>query len=469
MQDGMGETKERKHYPLWAIRLMAVCVLFLGAGIGYFVYDSQVDTDSRFPFRLGLDLAGGTHLVYRADTADIPQADVEESMEALRQVIERRVNSRDVAGVAGVLDPAVQVSKTGALSEVEEWRLIVELPGITDVEEAKALIGNTPVLEFKLVAPAYEAAVRAVQNGVLDAIPDEGYLVTGLTGRFLERAQLQFGQGGQGSLQNEPVVLVDFNSEGADLFANITREHTGEYLAIFLDGIPVQLPIIREEITGGTAVISGNYTPDEAREVVRNLNLGALPVPIEPISTQSIGASLGAETLSKGVSAGILGLVAVLLFMLFWYRLPGLIASISLFVYVAAVLAIFKLIPVTLTAAGLAGFILSVGMAVDANVLIFERMKEELRKGKATREAVREGFARAWPSIRDGNVSSLITAVIIFYAGTFLTKGFAVTLSIGILVSMLSAITITRTLLLTFGSGEQRGLLKFLYGQGFKL
>jgi len=452
---------------MWAVRLMAVLVLILGVSAGYFLYNSETAPDSRFPFRLGLDLAGGTHLVYRADTSQVPIAEVEESMEALRAVIERRVNSRDIAGVAGVLDPAVQISKSNALSDVDEWRLIVELPGVTDINEAKQLIGNTPVLEFKIVDTAYNGQVSAVAGGVYNAIPAEGYLFTGLTGRFLERATLQFGQG-SGGLQNEPVVLVEFNAEGADLFAEVTREHTGEYLAIFLDGIPVQVPIIREEISGGTAVISGSYQPEEAREVVRNLNLGALPVPIEPISTQSIGASLGSETLERGVIAGLFGLLAVVIFMVLWYRLPGLIAVFSLSVYVIIVLSIFKLIPVTLTAAGLAGFVLSIGMAVDANVLIFERMKEELRKGKATRDAVREGFTRAWPSIRDGNVSSLITAVIIFYAGTFLTKGFAVTLTIGILVSMFSAITITRTLLIALGSAEQTGIRKFLYNQGIR-
>lgn len=459
--------RETKGYSTGVIRVMAVGVLAIGFAIGFFLFSTETHEDSSFPFRLGLDLAGGTHLVYQADTSGVPSGETEEAMEALRNVIERRVNSRDVAGVAGVLDPSVQISHSLTQSDEEDWRLIVELPGVTDVNEAKALIGDTPLLEFKLVADEYYGDVQAVAFGDFEAIPEDGYIDTGLTGRFLNKANLEFGQG-NGRLSNEPVVVLSFTKEGADLFAQITREHTGEILAIFLDGVPIQLPVIREEITGGSAVISGSYTPDEAREVVRNLNLGALPVPIEPISTQSIGASLGSETLRDGVYAGIVGLVLVAGFMVLWYRLPGLVAVLSLAFYVAAVLAIFKLIPVTLTSAGIAGFILSLGMAVDANVLIFERMKEELQKGKATRDAVREGFARAWLSIRDGNVSSLLTAIIIFYAGTFLTKGFAVTLAIGILVSMISAITITRTLLLALGSGEQKGLLKFLYGTGIK-
>jgi len=286
------EGESPKKSSMLLMRIFVALTLLVGVGIGYFVYDSQTSEDSRFPFRLGLDLAGGTHLVYRADTSEILPEDVEESMRALREVIERRVNSRDIAGVAGVLDPAVQVSKTGVLSEVDEWRLIVELPGVTDVEEAKALIGKTPLLEFKLVVGEYKDAVSSVENITL---PEEGYVATELTGRFLERARLDFGQGGQGGLANEPVVVLQFNKVGADLFAEITREHVGDILAIFLDGVPVELPVIREEIPGGTAVITGNFTPDEAREVVRNLNpldkksiLGGPPV----FSASALSASI---------------------------------------------------------------------------------------------------------------------------------------------------------------------------------
>jgi protein-export membrane protein SecD len=462
------QVESSKTVPIWVMRLFALFMLVVGAVLGYFVYYSETTDSSRFGFRLGLDLSGGTHLVYRADTTEISSTEVEEAMEALRSIIERRVNSRDVAGAIGVFDPAVQVSRPGAISEDNSWRLIVELPGVTDVDEAKAIIGSTPTLEFKLVDPQYESTVSEVLGGDFEAIPSDGYIATGLTGRFLQGSELQFGQGSGGGLSNEPIVVLEFNSEGAALFAEITREHTGEVLAIFLDGVPIELPVIREEIPNGTAVISGNFTPDEAREAVRNLNLGALPVPITPLSTQSIGASLGEETLSQGISAALWGFVAVALFMIIWYRLPGLISVLALSVYVAAVLVVFKLLAVTLTAAGIAGFILSIGMAVDANVLIFERMKEELKRGKVVREAVRDGFSRAWPSIRDGNLSSLITAVVIFYAGTFLTKGFAVTLVIGILISMISAITITRTLLLALGSTENKGVIKSLYGQGIR-
>jgi protein-export membrane protein SecD len=454
---------------MWKVRLAALTILIAGIGVGYFVFDSEVTQGSRFPFKLGLDLAGGTHLVYRADSSELPGEEVADAMSALRRVIERRVNSRDIAGVAGVLDPVVQTEKSSQLSGVAEERLIVELPGVTDTAAAVALIGKTPLLEFKLVAEAFETQVSLVTLGDPNVIPNEGYIPTGLTGRQLKGAQLEFSQNQIGGLSNEPTVRVDFNDEGAQLFARITRENVGNYLAIFLDGVPISIPVIQSEITGGSAIITGSFTPEEARNLARDLDFGALPIPIELISTQTIGASLGAEALTRGALAGMYGLGAVALFMVLWYRLPGLFAVLSLAVYVAVVLAIFKLIPVTLTAAGVAGFILSVGMAVDANVLIFERMKEELRSGKTVRDAVTIGFSRAWLSIRDGNISGLITAVVIFYAGTFLTRGFAVTLAIGIIVSMLSAITFTRALLLSTGGIKQSGLTCFLFGSGIRI
>lgn len=464
----VGPPKAAQH--MWVARLVAILFVLFGIAVGYFIYTSEVNPDSRFPFRLGLDLAGGAHLVYRADVSEIEPQEIGEALEALRGVIERRVNSRDIAGVTGVLDPSVQISESGVLSGAKEYRLIVELPGITDVERAKELIGVTPLLEFKLVKTEFETLVTAVAAGEYAAIPPEGYTKTGLTGRYLENAQLQFGQGqGGGGLANQPIVQLEFNEEGAVRFATITREHVGEVLAIFLDGNPIQLPVIREEIPDGTAIITGSYTPAEAREVVRNLNLGALPVPIESISTQTIGASLGSETLSRGVYAGFFGLLAVAIFMVLWYRLPGFMATVALVIYVVLNLAIYKLIPVTITAAGLAGFILTVGMAVDANILIFERMREELEKGKSLKDAAREGFSRAWLAIRDGNVACIITAVIIFYAGTFLTRGFAITLIIGTLVSMVTAISITRSLLLSLGTGFGSKVIRMLYGQGFRL
>jgi preprotein translocase subunit SecD len=466
---------------MWKIRLGALLIMLVGIGIGHFVYDSQVNPDSRFPFKLGLDLSGGSHLVYRADTSKLAPGDVNQSIEALRDVIERRVN------LFGVSEPIVQSEKSSLFSGVEEQRLIVELPGVTDLNEAIRLIGETPVLEFRIENSSFadaatreamfaqlEAAIAAKERG--EAIDFSQFefltgeqtlsLPTELTGRYLASSQLQFGNAYAGQLSNEPIVVLNFNSEGGALFAQITKENVGKRLAIFLDGEPISVPSIREEIPGGSATISGGFTPDEAKLLVRNLNFGALPVPIELIGTESVGASLGQEAVNDGVFAGIIGFALVAGFMLLWYRLPGLVAGVSLSLYVLLMLALFKLIPVTLTAAGIAGFILSVGMAVDANVLIFERTKEELKSGKDTREAVSVGFNRAWLSIRDSNFTSIMSAVILFWLGTSVVKGFALVFGIGVLVSMLTAITVSRTFLFALGNYQFKGLARFLFGTG---
>lgn len=432
------------------IRIIALLILIAGITVGYFVYSSE-KTDSVFSFKYGLDLVGGTHLVYKADTSNVLPEEVDQSMEALRDVIERRVN------LFGVSEPSVQVEKSGIFAVNEEERLIVELPGITNVDEAVELIGQTPLLEFKLV----KTTDTQIEYG--DTLPIDYYVETGLTGRFVERAQLEFGTGGT-HISNEPVILLSFNKEGEDIFAEMTKNNIGNQLAIFLDGVVISSPVIREEITGGQATISGNFNPEEARELVRNLNFGALPLPIELLSTQSVGASLGRNALDRGVFAGSIGFLAVIIFLILWYRVPGILSTISLLIYISIMFALFKLVPVTLTSAGIAGFILSVGMAVDANILIFERMKEELKIGKSIPESVENGFKRAWLPIRDGNISSIITAVILFWFGTSIVEGFALTFGIGVLVSMLTAITITRTLLRSFGNLENRKLVKILFG-----
>jgi len=459
------------------IRFIAILLLLAGISIGYFGYASETQSDgvlSRFSFKLGLDLAGGTHLIYRADVSHIDTSEVGDAMEALRDVIERRVN------LFGVTEPVVQVETTaGIISATKENRLIVELPGVTDIDQAVAMIGQTPFLEFKIERPDDDPEKQAFQEALerIAAVQEEGgvidpaflpsitdlYLPTELTGRFLERATLGFD-----NLSGEPLILLDFNKEGNELFAEITRENIGKVLAIYLDGAPISVPVIREEIRGGRAEISGGFTPQEAKRLVGRLNSGALPVPIELLGSQTIGASLGEEAKTQGVKAGIIGLFAVAVFMLVWYRLPGLVAVISLGIYIALMLALFKLIPVTLTAAGIAGFILSIGMAVDANVLIFERMKEELREGKNLREAVSDGFSRAWLAIRDSNISSIITAVILFWFGTSLVEGFALVFGIGVLVSMLTAISVTRTLLLAISSERAEGFVRVLFGTGIR-
>ncbi len=425
-------------------RIAALIVLLVGFALGWFVATSNTD-EARFPFRLGLDLAGGTHLVYQADTSGVPEGEVRDAMSSLREVVERRTN------LFGVSEPVVQTEETFS----GEHRLVVELPGVTDLDEAVRVIGETPLLEFQIQTLAEDGTVS--------------YTPTGLSGAQVSRAQLQFGQASSGSVASEPLVLLYFNQEGADLFEKITRENVGSVLGIFLDGSPISLPVINEPIPGGTATISGNFAPEEARDLVRNLNFGALPLPIELISSAAIGPSLGAETLNAGVLAGLIGFALVALFMVLWYRVPGLVAVLALTMYAGIVLSLFKLIPVTLTAAGIAAFILSVGMAVDANVLIFERMKEELKAGKSLDDAIREGFSRAWPSIRDSNLSSLISAFVLFWFGTTLIKGFALVFMIGVISSMISAITISRTLLVALAFDWTRSRAKFLFGSGIKM
>lgn len=444
-------------------RIAAGIILIFGALLGFFVFQSEVKEDGSLPpIKYGLDLAGGTHLVYQADVSQLERSEISPAMEALRNVIERRVNA------FGVSEPLVQVEEGGFGGETK-YRLIVELPGVKDVEEAKAAIGETPVLEFKLLKEGATLPPPGATTTV-GTSTDERFEDTGLTGRYLQDAQMQFGQG-QG-LSNEPIVLVEFNAEGAELFAEITRNNVGRNLAIFLDGEMISAPVLREEITGGTAQISGNFSPEEAKRLERDLDLGALPVPIELVTQQTIGSTLGEETKDAGTKAGIIGLLAVGLFMLLWYRVPGIVAVTALAIYLFIMLAIFKLVPVVLTSAGIAGFILSIGMAVDANVLIFERMKEELRdesaSEKSMQKSIEDGFSRAWPSIRDANISSLITAVILFYiVGTALTKGFAVTFGIGVLISMITAISISRTLLLAFAGEEYTSTKRLLFGSGF--
>lgn len=451
-------------------RFLAILLIILGLVLGYFVYLSEVDHDSRLyrPFHLGLDLSGGTHLVYQADQMVLSESeDVGEAMASLREVIERRVN------VFGVSEPLVQVEQSGFGGEAEH-RLIVELPGVTDVDEALRIIDQTPQLEFRLENPEgiSDEALAQLSGDVASSTVELGvdlndlFVETGLTGRLVERAQVDFGGSAPGQGVTGPGVLVEFNNEGTELLEQITRENIGKSLAIFLDGELKSAPIIRDEIPNGQAIITGDFSIEEAKTLVRDLNLGALPVPIELVSTQTIGATLGEKVLADGIRAGVIGLLIVSIFMILWYRLPGLVAVLTLAFYVVLMLALFKLIPVTLTAAGIAGFILSIGIAVDANVLIFERVKEEMRGGKRVSEAITGGFARAWPSIRDSNLSSIISAIILFWFGTSLIKGFALTFGLGVVVSMFTAIVATRTFLLALGVEHKKPLIMFLFGSG---
>lgn len=458
-------------------RILAVAIIIFGALASYFVYISETSEGHAWyrPFKLGLDLSGGTHLVYKADVSDVAEGSVSEAMTALKEVIERRIN------VFGVSEPLIQVEQVGLGSNAHH-KLIVELPGVTDVNEALAIIDKTPILEFKLEKvnrPSDEEITKQIESiqksdattsvELVNSLTDALYENSGLSGKYLEKAQVVFASAGQPGAPQGPSILIQFNEEGAKLMAQITRDNTGKVLAIFLDGELLSAPVIQGEITNGEAQITGQFTIEEARELTGNLNLGALPVPIQLDSTQTIGPTLGQNVLNQGVYAGLIGFLILAAYMIFWYRLPGLVSVISLVFYIVIMLLLFKLIPITITAAGIAGFILSVGIAVDANILIFERMKEELKSGKNLHEAIVEGFSRAWLPIRDSNLSGVISAVVLFWFGTSMIKGFALTLLIGILVSMFSAITLTRTMLVALGLRHKSRLINFLFGNGLKL
>jgi preprotein translocase subunit SecD len=446
-------------------RVFAVLIVIIALFIGYFIYNSEKG-NGRFAFKYGLDLSGGTQLIYRADTSKINPADINKSMDVLRSTIERRVN------LFGVSEPVVQIEKGGAFSSQQDQnRLIVELPGVTNVDEALKAIGKTPLLEFKLLTKD-QKMLDALQKAKTEADTkffienaDKIYIPTGITGGQLKRASLVFGQA-QGV--TGPTVTLEFNSEGTDLFAKVTRENVGNVLAIFLDGQIISSPVIRQEITGGTAQIDGNFTADEGKQLVNNLNFGALPLPIEILSTQTIGASLGENTLATGLKALILAMICVSIFMTLYYRLPGLIASVALSSYLVVMLALFKLIPVVLTAPGIAGFILTIGMSVDGNVLIFERMREELNAKRNLKDAIHEGFKRAWPSIRDGHISSILAAVILYwFSGTSLIKGFALVFALGVLASLLSSVVVSRTFMFAVAHEKLGKLGRFFYSKGF--
>lgn len=544
------QTKLSIRQKLW---LKAIFIVFLFLFFGGIVYPvlpvgvpGKAWFDSFVP-KLGLDLQGGAHLVFEADTSQIQSEDKASAVEGVRDVIERRVNT------FGIAEPLIQTNKEG-----DNYRVIVELAGVFDISEAIKQIGETPLLEFKEQNPSFtgEIELTVEQQQVLDQfnsqardkawevlnklnagedfvqlakensqdpgskdqggnlgfvkrgvlIPefenvifdqladgeiaptpvesqfgfhiiqklsekgfgdtrevesrhiliakisaqdlftaDDQWLNTQLSGKHLERAQLVFNQN-----TNTPEISLRFNAEGKELFAEITKKNLNLPVAIFLDGQPISIPTVQTEITEGEAIISGDFTISEAKLLAQRLNAGALPVPINLVTQQTVGPTLGAKSIQQSIFAGIIGIIAIVVFMLLYYRLLGLFAAISLSVYGVIVFGLFQFIPVTLTLAGIAGFILSLGMAVDANVLIFERIKEELRRGEPLDLALTDGFKRAWPAIRDSNLSTLITTAILFWFGTSVIKGFALTLSIGVVISMFSAIFITKTLLEIF-------------------
>lgn len=459
-------TEIKKHLSQRRARTLAAIFLLAGLLLGSFAAPGRAESilqkvgitvdpliylKTKFPYRFGLDVQGGTHLVYDADLKNIESASHASSMEAVRDVIERRVN------LFGVSEPQILVEKSGS-----QWRLIVELAGIKDVNSAIKLIGETPFLEFKEERTQEEKAeITEAQKKGERMEEDAAFKPTALTGRYIKKSSLTFDR-----TTYQPQISLEMTEEGGKIFAELTKRNIGKQLAIYLDGAPISAPVVREEISGGAAQITGQFTPQAAKELVGRLNAGALPVPINLVAQQTVQASLGQESLNRSLYAGVIGFLAVALFMVLWYRLPGVIAVLALLLYVAISLSVFKLIPVTLTIAGVAGLILSIGMAVDANILIFERMKEELRHGRTVEDAIHEGFGRAWTSIRDSNVSSLITSTILYWLGTSVVKGFALTLGIGIIISMFSAISVTRTLLFAVTT-KSLGRLRNLFASGF--
>lgn len=529
-------------------------------GVGWL--DSASD---KLKINLGLDLQGGAHLVYEADVSRVEQGKEGEALDGIQDVIKKRIDAY------GVSEPVVQTSKVGG-----SHRLIVELPGVDDIQEAKNMIDKTPILEFKErndeaelseeekeqisqqrteaekeaselfekvkagedfaelakehsedpgsaqkggdlgfikkgdMLESFEEAVfseelekgevypelvessfgyhiikktdEKEENGermvkashILFRAPNQEQILqqkkaqfirTGLTGQHLKESSVRFNQ-----QTGRPEVGLKFNDEGKELFKEITERNQDKQVAIFLDGSIISAPTVQAVIRNGEAVINGQFTLEEAKQLAQRLNAGALPVPIKLVSQQSVGPTLGKISLEKSLIAGLYGLIAVGVFMILYYRLLGVISVVALVIYTALMVSIFKLssltpMAITLTLSGIAGFILSVGMAVDANILIFERVKEEIRKGKSLRVSAEEGFKRAWSSIRDGNTSTILTAVILMIMGTGFIKGFAITLMIGILFSMFTAIVVTR-LILQFILVERMEKYKWLFVPG---
>ena len=374
------------------------------------------------PIPLGLDLVGGSRIVLEAQTTETISTITQDMMDGLKSALENRVNA------LGVSETSVQ--------QMGERRLLIEIPNISDPKLAREFLGETAELEFK--------------KPVLDEDGNpKGWEVSGLSGDDLNKAAVGTDAAGHW------LITLEFNGKGANKFAKLTREFKGYPIAIYFNGESISEPVVQQEITGGQAQITGTFTHDEAKKIVDLLNAGALPVPAKIMEENTVGPTLGADSLHKSMVAGIIGLCAVILFMIVWYRVPGLIATVALLVYASIVFAIFKLVPVTLTLAGIAGFILSIGMAVDANILIFERTKEELKAGRTLFTAINSGFDRAFTSIFDSNMSTVIICLILYFAGSNIVKGFALTLVIGVLVSMFSAITVTKNLMhLIFGTGQ---------------
>lgn len=382
-----------------------------------------------FELKLGLDLVGGSHFVYQANTEGLSASEKERALAGLSEVVSQRIN------LFGVSEANVQLA-----SFEGKDRLIVELPGVTDPEQAKDLIGKTAQLMFAQLATVETAEGEE---------PTETLLPTDLTGADVANAQVAFSQ-----VDGSPGVGIEFTREGAEKFEKLTGENVGKALPIILDGSVISAPIVQEKISGGSARISGSFTLEDAKELAIQINAGSLPVEISLIEERTVGPSLGAESIEKSVKAGVIGLVAVMVFMVVVYGRLGVVADMGLILFGVYTLAAYKLIPVVLTLPGIAGFILSTGMAVDANILIFERYREERAKEASVQFSLETAFGRAWDSIRDANIATLITAFILAnpFNWSFLhtsgpVRGFAITLALGIIISLFTGVFVSRNLL----------------------
>lgn len=383
----------------------------------FFIFGSYFSFLPKFfqkKFSLGMDIAGGTILTYQIDLNQIKDQKIEDVLEQTKDLIERRVN------FLGVGEFFVSFSKSG--------RVLIEIPNIKDPELAKKLIGETPFLEFRVPD--------------LNSTSSETFLPTELTGKYLQKAELSFNPN-----TLEPVVLLYFDDQGKKIFKELTEKYLGKPIAIYLDGKIISAPIVQNVIEDGQAQITGKFTLESAKLLVQRLNQGALPAPLYLISESTLNPLFSKDIINIALKASVLGVLLVIIFMVVFYKGEGLLASIALIFFIVFNLAIYKILGVTISLASLSGFILAVGMAVDANILIFERMKEERKRVLKEIDVVKEGFDRAFSSIRDSNFTTMISSILIYYLATSFVKGFALTLFLGVLISFLTAVFFSRHLL----------------------
>lgn len=398
------------------------------------------DFSKSIDIKQGLDIKGGVQVTLSADMSKIPDNDKNSAMESLKEVVSRRVD------MFGVSESSVKTLISGG-----EYRLLLELPGVTDSKQALALIGQTAQLNF--ATPVFKEGKTATESATL-----VDFKATGLTGADLKKASVTFE-----TEDRSPAVSLQFSDEGKTKFAKLTRENIGKEIYIFIDDTPITHPTVQTEIIDGNAIISGSFTLEDAKSLTVQLNAGALPVPVSVLSQKNIPATLGADSIKKSLISGAVGLSMVVIFMTLYYGRLGLIASFSLMLYGLYTLALYKLIPVVLSLPGIAGFLLSVGMAVDSNILIFERYKEEIRAGRPWQVALELAFGRAWDSIKDANTATIITGLILFNPlnWSFLNtsgsvRGFALTLILGIIISLFTGLVVTRNLLRVFFKGKNQ-------------